>query len=128
LLRKRALDLEDLTDLPLILFERGSTGRQHVMDAFHGCGLSPRVEMETTNTEIIVRMVEASLGVSIVPLMPSGVVTTGRRVAQRSLGKLIPPIHSGIFVRHGEQLPTASQAFIDFLLPSRGHSAESRSR
>ena len=49
----------DLTDLPLILFERGSTGRQHVMDAFHGEGLSPRVDMETTNTEIIVRMVEA---------------------------------------------------------------------
>src|SRR5207302_6047835 len=80
LLRRPKLRLEHLTDLPLILFEHGSTGRQHVMDAFHGGGLSPRVDMETTNTEIIVRMVEAGLGVSIVPLMPSGAVTRGHKV------------------------------------------------
>ena len=61
LLGKPRLELKDLTDLPLILFEHGSTGRQHVMDAFNGAGLSPRVDMETTNTEIIVRMVEAGL-------------------------------------------------------------------
>ena len=87
LLRKAEITLQDLTDLPLILFERGSAGRQHVVDAFHGAGLSPRVDMETTNTEIIVRMVEAGLGVSIVPLMPSGEVTRGRRIGIRSLGK-----------------------------------------
>jgi DNA-binding transcriptional LysR family regulator len=120
LLQRRTIELEDLTDLPLILFERGSTGRQHVMDAFHGQGLSPRVEMETTNTEIIVRMVEVGLGVSIVPLMPSGVVTRGRGVGQRSLGPLIRPIHSGILVRRGEHLSAARQAFIEFLLPGRG--------
>lgn len=115
--RKPTLSLADLNDLPLILFERGSTGRAHVMDAFHGESLSPRVEMETTNTEIIVRMVEAGLGVSIVPLMPSGGVTRGHKVAARSLGKLIRPIHSGILVRRGEPLPPASQAFMEFLSP-----------
>ncbi len=94
------------------------------MDAFHGQGLSPRVDMETTNTEIIVRMVEASLGVSIVPLMPGGVVTRGHRVGVRSLGHQIRPIHSGILIRRGERLSKASQAFIDFLLPaSRQHGA-----
>ena len=118
-LRKPALKLKDLTHAPLILFERGSTGRQHVMDAFHGQGLSPRVDMETTNTEIIVRMVEAGLGVSIVPLMPSGRVTRGRRVGVRSLGDQIRPIHSGILVRRGEKLRPAAQAFIDFLAPAR---------
>jgi DNA-binding transcriptional LysR family regulator len=120
LLRQRALNLRHLTDLPLILFERGSTGRQHVMDAFHGAGLSPRVEMETTNTEIIVRMVEAGLGVSIVPLMPGGMVTRGHRVGARGLGKLIRPIHSGILVRRGERRSAASQAFIEFLTPGGG--------
>jgi DNA-binding transcriptional LysR family regulator len=117
LLRKKTIELGDLTDLPLILFERGSTGRQHVIDAFHGSGLSPRVDMETTNTEIIVRMVEAGLGVSIVPLMPSGVVTRGHRVGRRGLGDRIRPIHSGILTRRGERLSAASQAFLDFLLP-----------
>jgi DNA-binding transcriptional LysR family regulator len=117
LVRKPSLSLADLADLPLILFERGSTGRGHVMDAFHGESLSPRVEMETTNTEIIVRMVEAGLGVSIVPLMPSGVVTRGHLVAARSLGKLIRPIHSGILARRGEVLTPASRAFTEFLNP-----------
>ena len=56
LLRKARLTLRDLVDVPLILFERGSAGRQHVMDAYHGLGLSPRVDMETTNTEIIVHI------------------------------------------------------------------------
>ena len=117
LLRRSELTLADLLDLPLILFERSSTGRQHVIDAFHGQGLSPRVDMETTNTEIIVRMVEAGLGVSIVPLMPNGAVTRGHRIGVRDLGEQIRPIHSGILMRRGEPLSTASRAFIDFLQP-----------
>jgi DNA-binding transcriptional LysR family regulator len=119
LLRARRLTLADLADVSLILFERGSTGRQHVMDAFHTQGLSPRVDMETTNTEIIVRMVEAGLGLSIVPLLPSGVVTRGRRVGVHDLGEQIRPIDSGILVRRGETLAAASQAFVDFLLPAK---------
>jgi DNA-binding transcriptional LysR family regulator len=115
LLRRRALTLAELADQPLILFERGSSGRQHVVDAFHQCGLSPRVEMETTNTEIIVRMVEAGLGVSIVPLLPGGAVTRGRNVGIRRLGEAIRPIHSGVLTRRGEQLAPASQQFLEFI-------------
>jgi DNA-binding transcriptional LysR family regulator len=119
LLKKHGLRLHDLTALPLILFERGSTGRTHVVDAFHGRGLSPRVDMETTNTEIIVRMVEAGLGVSIVPLMPGGAVTRGRKVGTRSLAGQIAPIHSGILLRRGAELAPAGKAFVDFLLQGR---------
>jgi DNA-binding transcriptional LysR family regulator len=117
LLRRPEVTLAAVSDCPLILFERGSTGRQHVIDAFHGQGLSPRVDMETTNTEIIVRMVEAGLGVSVVPLLPSGVVTRGHKVGVRGLGDQIRPIHSGILVRRGEPLSAPARAFIDFLLP-----------
>jgi DNA-binding transcriptional LysR family regulator len=118
LLRKHKIGLEDLIDLPLILFERGSTGRQHVIDAFHGAGLSPRIDMETTNTEITLRMVEAGLGVSIVPLPPGGgSVTRGRRIGRRGLEGMIRPIHSGILVRRGEQLAPAAEAFRRFLAP-----------
>jgi DNA-binding transcriptional LysR family regulator len=119
LLHNKGLRLHDLTALPLILFERGSTGRTHVVDAFHGHGLSPRVDMETTNTEIIVRMVEAGLGVSIVPLMPGGQVTRGRKVGTHSLAGQIAPIHSGILLRRGERLSPAGKAFVDFLLQGR---------
>jgi DNA-binding transcriptional LysR family regulator len=112
LLRKPRLTLAHLADVPLILFERGSTGRQHVLDAFHALGLSPRVEMETTTTEIVVRMVEAGLGVSLVPLMPDGSVTRGRRVGVRGLAGQVRPIHSGVLVRRGEEASVEAKGFI----------------
>jgi DNA-binding transcriptional LysR family regulator len=113
--QKKRVRLADLADQPLILFERGSTGRQHVIDGFQEQGLTPRVQTETTNTEIIVRMVEAGLGVSIVPLLPSGVVTKGRRVVICQLGDQIRPIRSGILFRRGATLPTAARAFVEFV-------------
>jgi DNA-binding transcriptional LysR family regulator len=115
LLDKKRVRLVDLVEEPLILFERGSTGRQHVIDGFHLQGLMPRVETETTNTEIIVRMVEAGFGVSIVPLLPNGVVTKGRRVGICELGDQIRPIHSGILFRKGAALPAAARAFVEFM-------------
>ncbi len=109
------LRLADIVDAPLILYERGSTGRQHVVDAFARLGLSPRVEMEVTTTNLIVRMVEAGLGVGIVPLMPSGAVTRGHRLAVRSLGRQIRPIDSGVLVRKGESLAEAPRTFVEFI-------------
>lgn len=111
---RRRLRLQDLTDEPLILYERGSTGRQHVLDAFHDHGLVPRVAFETTGTETIVSMVEAGLGVSIVPLLASGVVTRGRRVDVRPLNAAIRPIHSGILLRRREKLSGAASRLVDF--------------
>ena len=116
LLKRRRLELRDLADEPLILFERGSTGRQHVVNAFHRAGLSPRVEMETTTTQVIVQMVEAGLGISIVPLLPSGAVTRGRRVGVRSLGERVQPIDSGILVRRGDSPSAATRKFIEFIV------------
>ena len=118
LLRRPRLSLSDLADTPLILFERGSTGREHVVDAFYEAGAAPTVGLETTNTEIIVRMVEAGLGVSLVPLMPDGSVTRGRRVGVRPMGGRIRPIRSGVLHRRGERLDAASETFIGFLSPA----------
>lgn len=114
LLEKDRPRLADLVDEPLILYERGSTGRAHVVDAFRQRSLVPRVEMEATNTDLIVRMVEAGLGISIVPLHPSGAVTRGRRLGIRSLQKFVRPIDSGILTRKGEQLSEAAQRFVQF--------------
>lgn len=117
LLRKRSLGLADLVGVPLIVFERGSTGRQHVLNAFYNLGLSPRIDMEATTTGIVVKMVEAGLGVSLVPLMPNGVVTRGVKVGVRKLRDPIDPIHSGILIRRGETPHPATEAFIRFLHP-----------
>lgn len=115
LAKLKRIRLRDVADQPLIIFERGSTGRQHVLDAFHEQQLSPRVDMETTTTEIIVRMVEAGLGIAIVPLLPSGAVTRGRRVAIRAIADPIRPIHSGILTRRGERLSPAAAEFVGFI-------------
>jgi DNA-binding transcriptional LysR family regulator len=117
--RKR-VSLGDLIEQPLILYERGSTGRQHVLDAFHEAGLTPRVSLETTSTETIVSMVEARLGVAIVPLLPSGVVTRGRRVTTIALGAVIRPIHSGVLWRRGERLSPAATRLLEFTRSSFG--------
>lgn len=118
-LAKRKASLAAIAEEPLILYERGSTGRQHVVDAFIKAGLSPRVEMEATNTDLIVRMVAAGLGISIVPLLPGGAVTRGHRVAINSLGGLIRPIDSGILLRRGEQLSEPCRRFIEFVQNER---------
>ncbi|MDY3559927.1 LysR family transcriptional regulator [Gemmata sp. JC673] len=118
LLKKRALTLADVKDVPLIVFERGSTGRQHVLNAFHKLGLSPRIDMEATTTGIVVKMVEAGLGVSLVPLMPNGSVTRGVKVGVRKLPGKIDPIHSGVLIRRGETLSATAEAFIKFLEPA----------
>jgi len=144
LARQKTVKLSDLVTEPLIVFERGSTGRQHIFDAFHAQGLSPSVHMETTTTEIVIRMVEADLGVSIVPLLPGGVVTRGCRVAIRPIADPIRPIadpirpiadpirpiadpirpiHSGILTRQGETLSAAASEFVGFI-SGRGRNSQ----
>ena len=111
---KPRLTLNDVAKEPLILYERGSTGRAHVLDAFHERQLTPRLAFETTSTETIVSMVEAGLGVSIVPLLRSGVVTHGRKVDAHPLLHAIRPIHSGILLRRGDKLSDAASRLLRF--------------
>lgn len=113
--KRRTIRLSAIVDEPLIIFERGSTGRQHVLDAFHEQGLSPNVHMETTTTEIVVRMVEAGLGIALVPLLSSGAVTQGRKVTIRPIADLIRPIHSGVLTRRGDRQSAATREFIGFV-------------
>lgn len=115
LARRKTISLHDLQDQPLILFERGSTGRQHVMEAFAQQGLTPRVEMEATTTDLVVRMVAAGLGVAVIPLLPMGVVTKGHAVAVRKLADDVRPIDSGLLIRRGDELSDASRLFIAFI-------------
>lgn len=115
LARRRGIKLAHVIRYPLIVYERGSTGRQHVVEAFQQASLSPHVEIEATNTDLIVRMVEAGLGVAVVPLHDSGAVTAGRRVAIRSLGRQVRPIHSGVLLRKGERRSAAVDRLLEFL-------------
>ncbi len=107
--------LEQVVRYPLIFFERGSTGRQHVAEALQAQKLAAEVELEATNTDLITRMVEAGLGIAIVPLLPSGAVTRGRKVVARSLGSQVRPIQSGILRRRGDPPSPEADAFRKFI-------------
>lgn len=99
LAQRRSLSLVDLAREPLILFEPGSTGRQHLLQAFHRAGVEPQVALQATTTALIVQMVEAGLGVAVLPLLPSGCVTAGRALAVVPVSERIEAIDSGIFMR-----------------------------
>ncbi len=116
LLRRADLQLEDLVHEPLIVFEPGSTGRNHVLEAFYRRELSPTIAMEATTTQLVVRMVEAGLGVAIVPLLHSGAVTRGTTVGSVALGDQIRAIESGVFVRTDTVFDDATRAFLEYVL------------
>ena len=61
-------------------------------------------------------MVEAGLGVSLVPLMPDGSVTRGRRVGVRPMGDRIRAIRSGVLYRRGEPLSADPMNLIRVML------------
>jgi DNA-binding transcriptional LysR family regulator len=114
LLRKRSARLKEIASESLILYERGSTGRQHVLDAFYEAGVAVQAALETTSTETIVSMVEAGLGVAVVPLLPTGAVTRGRQVETRPISDAIRPIHSGVLLRRGERPSGAVATLLEF--------------
>lgn len=115
LIAKKRVSLAQVAKHPLVLYERGSTGRQHVLDAFNALDLTPRVALETTSTETVVSMVEAGLGISVVPLLPSGAVTRGRQVEARAIQETIRPIHSGVLTRRGEHQAGPAARLIGFI-------------
>ena len=96
---RHSLSLAELAREPLILFEPGSTGRQHLLQAFHRAGVEPQVALQATTTALIAQMVEAGLGIAVLPLLPSGRVTAGRALAVVPVSDRIEAIDSGIFMR-----------------------------
>jgi DNA-binding transcriptional LysR family regulator len=119
LLQQSHVTLADLTEEPLILFEPGSTGRQHVLEAFYQRSLRPQISMEATSTQVVLRMVEVGLGSAIVPLLASGAVTRGLDIGWVPLGDQIRPIENGILTRPDWKHDPTVQAFLDFILAYR---------
>ncbi|MEO8460944.1 MAG: LysR family transcriptional regulator [Dokdonella sp.] len=108
--------LEQICEFPLIIFEPGSTGRQHVLEAFYARGLKPNIAMEATSTPIVVRMVEAGLGIAIIPVLPSGVVTRNLCVCEIDISDQIRPLETGIFIRPNARGADTVQMLASYLL------------
>ncbi len=110
------VELGSLADESLIVFEPGSTGRQHILEAFFEDAIEPNITLEATSTQIIVGMVEARLGIAILPLLPSGVVTVGRNVTVVPLVQRVRPVETCILSRGSAMESKAISNFRDFLL------------
>jgi DNA-binding transcriptional LysR family regulator len=86
---------EALELLPFIAYPAGSNTRRVVDDALAGAGLVPRISMEIGRPDVMIRLVEAGVGVSV---LPASLVMDRVRVLDppgfapgRSLGLILPP-------------------------------------
>ncbi|HET9476962.1 MAG TPA: LysR family transcriptional regulator substrate-binding protein, partial [Dehalococcoidia bacterium] len=101
---------------PIVLFDRGSSYYGLINNFFRQAGVIPNVSMELDSLEATKRMVEAGLGIALLPL-----VTVERELQAATLVKvelldaapMKRPI-SLIYRRH-RKLPRTVQAFIDTL-------------
>ena len=72
----------DLAGSPLILMEEGTNLRTYVDRLLSAAGVEERVTMELDNVEAIKKMIEAGLGISLLPLVTvQAEVETGRLMA-----------------------------------------------
>ena len=66
---RKKLALKDLADEPLILMKSGHGFRKIVLDALLRAGIQPRVVYETGEIDTVQALVQAGMGLSIVPKM-----------------------------------------------------------
>lgn len=116
LLQQPSASLRDLVDEALIVFETNSAPRTHVMEAFHLRGLVPRIAMEVTSTPAAIRMVDAGLGLAIVPAPAWGVVENGARTGQTTLSDSIRAIEIAILTRPATEDDAPVSTVVDALL------------
>ncbi len=111
-----AVSLAEIAAEPLIIFERGSAGRLHVLEAFFALGLAPTIRMEATSTPLILSMVSAGLGVSIVPTPASAAPLRGLDVVTVPISDPIRPIETGLYLRAEWEDDPGVQALLQLIL------------
>ena len=80
--------IESLAGMPLIVMQRGATLRTFVDKLLSDAGISPTVSMEMDNVEAIKKMIEAGLGVSILPEIAISAEVAAGQLAALSLSGL----------------------------------------
>jgi DNA-binding transcriptional LysR family regulator len=99
LLQRTSVALADIATEPLIMLEPGSTGRQHLLEAFSRRELVPRIVTDVTTTAIALRLIEAGIGTAILPLLRSGAVTREAHVGQVPIQDAIRGVENAIVFR-----------------------------
>jgi len=111
-----SVSLAEIALQPLIVFERASAGRLHVLETFFALGLEPSICMEATSTPLILSAVNARLGISIIPTPSSPAPLRGLDVAVVPISDPIRPIETGLYVRSEWQDEPGVRALLELLL------------
>lgn len=102
------MDVQDIRDLPLVMFREGYDLRDVTLRACKEAGFEPTLAVEGGEMSAVLRFVEAGLGYAVVPSM----VLVNRPQLQATLLEN-PPLDRVIALAHrsSEALPLAARAF-----------------
>ncbi len=120
---RRTVKAAELAGSPLILMEEGTNLRTYVDRLLSSAGVEERVTMELDNVEAIKKMIEARLGISLLPLVTvESEVRAGRLIALTladvpKAQRRITAIH-----RRDKFLSAALTAFLEVLRQQRADS------
>jgi DNA-binding transcriptional LysR family regulator len=116
------VSLANISDEPLIVFERGSAGRLHILESFHATGLEPNIQFEATSTPLMMQMVHAGLGIAIVSANSFTAVAHGLDVCRVDIVDPIRSIESGVFVRKEWKEDPAVRGLVELIQSTNSHS------
>lgn len=107
---------EELAGSPLILMEEGTNLRTYVDRLLSAAGVQEQVTMELDNVEAIKKMIEARLGISLLPLVTVEAEVEAGRLAALPLAD-VPNAHRRItaIYRQDKYLSISLKAFLQLL-------------
>jgi DNA-binding transcriptional LysR family regulator len=107
-----SIDLRELHDLPLFLFEEDVPASRAVLDAFAAAGVEPRVAARSSHLELLYELVKSGAGASFVPSRIAATGSHGSTVALPLRGARIP-WQLGFGWLRGRHLSHAAHAWLD---------------
>lgn len=106
---RKTVSWSELEGERMIAVSRASGNRQVLDDALAKAGINPVISFEVSHIATLIGMVDAGLGVAVVPRMAlpvSHATLTGLALRQPSAGRLL-----GLITRHGSALRPAAEVF-----------------
>lgn len=109
------VDFKLLREFPFILQKKGHAGRRMCDELFQRHGIEPKIIFEATSNALVLRLVEAGMGLGVVPQMTVALHTGMTRINTFSLSS--PPTEWSIIAayRKGVYQTQAQQYFLSLI-------------
>src|ERR1044071_50255 len=111
LANKKNIALQQLDKDPFIV-KRGE-GQQQTIEACRSAGFEPRIACECAEQETKIALVQAGLGVLLLPQLDASALREGVVAVPIREPKLLREV--GLIQRRGKELSAATQAFVEFV-------------